>query len=186
LWQAKVRLLPFSPERIAIHYNNEQRILTGSSCIKTWVLHFLAAKGSPNTKVTDQVLKSALVLLIDQFEELFAQSDADRTAFAESLKQLIATRRVWCLATLRADPYELLLREPELKGLKEKGATLDFGPPGPAELAEVVRAPAEAARLVFEIEAQKARSMTGCSPTPRPQTACPSAVHAAAALCAAR
>jgi eukaryotic-like serine/threonine-protein kinase len=54
------------------------------------------------------------------------------------------------VATLRADLYELLLNEPVLKALKEAGASLDLGPPGAAELAEIVRAPAAAAGLVFE------------------------------------
>jgi hypothetical protein len=106
---------------------------------------------------TDQALKAALVLLVDQFEELFAQgvSDADRAAFAESIKQLVATGRVWCVATLRADLYELLLKQPVLKALKEAGANLDLGPPGVAELAEIVRAPAAAAGLVLERDVDK-------------------------------
>jgi hypothetical protein len=56
---------------------------------------------------------------------------------------------------LRADLYELLLKQPALKALKEAGASLDLGPPGPAELAEIVRAPAAAAGLVFETDTQK-------------------------------
>ena len=82
-------------------------------------------------------------------------SDAERAAFAESLRQLVATGRVWVVATLRADLYEPLLKQPELKALKETGASLDLGPPGPAELAEIVRAPAAAAGLVFETDAEK-------------------------------
>lgn len=97
-------------------------------------------------------LRVTFVLLVDQLEELFAQavSDDHRAAFAECLKELVATRLVWCIATLRADLYELLLRQPTLKGIKEAGASLDLGPPGPAELAEIVRASAAAAGLVFE------------------------------------
>ena len=115
------------------------------------------AEDSQRERHADQAPKSALVLLVDQFEELFAQrvSDAERAAFAESLRQLIATGRVWVVATLRADFYELLLKQPALKALKETGASLDLGPPGPAELAEIVRAPAAAAGLVFETNAEK-------------------------------
>jgi tetratricopeptide (TPR) repeat protein len=105
----------------------------------------------------DHAPKPALVLLVDQFEELFAQGvgDAERAAFAESVRQLIATGRVWVVATLRADLYEMLLNQPALKALKETGASLDLGPPGPAELAEIVRAPAAAAGLVFETDNEK-------------------------------
>jgi tetratricopeptide (TPR) repeat protein len=100
----------------------------------------------------DQPLRSMLLLLVDQLEELFAQavSDNERTAFVAAVTELTATGRVWCVATLRADLYEYLLKEPGLKNLKEAGGSLDLGPPGPAELAEIVRAPAAAAGLVFE------------------------------------
>jgi tetratricopeptide (TPR) repeat protein len=115
------------------------------------------AEDARQQRHADQAPKPMLVLLVDQFEELFAQglSDSERAAFAESLWQLIATGRVWVVATLRADVYELLLKQPTLKSLKEAGASLDLGPPGPAELAEIVRAPAAAAGLVFETDAEK-------------------------------
>jgi hypothetical protein len=105
---------------------------------------------------TDQPLRPALVLLVDQLEELFAQGvdDEERAVFAESLKELVATGQVWCIATLRADLYDLMLKQPILAAIKEAGASLDLGPPGAAELAEIVRAPADAAGLVFEGDAQ--------------------------------
>src|SRR6266508_547449 len=115
------------------------------------------AEAAHRERHADQAPKGALVLLVDQFEELFAQrvTDAERAAFAETLRQLVATGRVWVTATLRADLYELLLKQPVLKALKERGASLDLGPPGPAELAEIVRAPAAAAGFVFETDPQK-------------------------------
>jgi hypothetical protein len=115
-----------------------------------------AADDAQRERHANQAPKPVLVLLVDQFEELFAQrvSDAERAAFAESLRQLIASERVWVVATLRADFYELLLKQPALKALKETGASLDLGPPGPAELVEIVRAPTAAAGLVFETDAQ--------------------------------
>jgi tetratricopeptide (TPR) repeat protein len=111
-----------------------------------------AAKDAQRERHTERPLQPALVLLIDQLEELFAQGvrDNQRAAFAESLAQLVASGRVWCIGTLRADLYELMLKQPVLKALKEAGASFDLGPPGPAELADIVRAPAEAAGLAFE------------------------------------
>jgi Novel STAND NTPase 1 len=115
------------------------------------------AEEAQRQRHADEAPKPELVLLVDQFEELFAQrvGDAERAAFAETLRQLLATDRVWVVATLRADLYELLLKQPVLKTLKEAGASLDLGPPGPAELAEIVRAPAAAAGLVFETDTEK-------------------------------
>jgi tetratricopeptide (TPR) repeat protein len=115
------------------------------------------AEEAQRERHTDQVLQPVLVLLVDQFEELFAQgvSDQERIAFAESIRELVASGRVWCIGTLRADLYEFLLKQPVLKALKEAGASLDLGPPGAAELAEIVRAPASAAGLIFEREVDK-------------------------------
>lgn len=105
----------------------------------------------------DQPVRARLVLLIDQSEELFAQAinDDERAAFAQAVKELVAIGKVWCVATLRADLYELLLKQPVLNALKDDGARVDLGPPGAAELAEIVRAPAAAAGLSFETTGEK-------------------------------
>ena len=52
-------------------------------------------------------LRCDLVLLIDQFEELFAPSvsEAERTGFIDLLAALVGTGRIWVAATLRADFY---------------------------------------------------------------------------------
>jgi len=102
----------------------------------------------------DRPLRVDLLLLIDQLDELFAADvdAAERTAFAVLLGHLAATKRVWIVATLRADLYERFLGEPALLGLKTGGAAYDLAPPGPAELAEIVRQPAAAAELVFETD----------------------------------
>ncbi len=96
-----------------------------------------------------------LVLLIDQFEELFSGSvaETERNAFIDLMANLASTGRVWIAVTLRADFYARMLDQPVLKKLKELGATYDLAPPGPVELAEIVRAPADAAGLVFESDA---------------------------------
>jgi hypothetical protein len=110
------------------------------------------AEAAQRQRHSDQRLQPGLVLLIDQLEELFTQAvgDDERAAFAKAIKELVATGQVWCIATLRADLYEFMLKQPVLKAMKEAGASLDLGPPGAADLAEIVRAPAAAAGLVFE------------------------------------
>jgi tetratricopeptide (TPR) repeat protein len=96
-----------------------------------------------------------LVLLIDQLDELFAEpvSETERAGFVDLIAALVATGRIWVAATLRADFYARMLDQAALKTLKELGATYDLAPPGAAELAEIVRSPAEAAGLVFETDA---------------------------------
>ena len=101
-------------------------------------------------------LHAQLLIVIDQLDELFAPdvTPEQREVFARLLVVLAGTGQVWLLATLRADLYERFLAEPDLLALKTNGATYDLTPPGPAELAEIVRRPAEAAELVFETDPQ--------------------------------
>jgi WD40 repeat protein len=93
-----------------------------------------------------------LLLVIDQLDNLFAVDVAreQRASFARLLRALTASGQIWIVATLRAALYEPFLSELDLKTLKDAGADYDLAPPGPAELAEIVRRPAEAAGLDFE------------------------------------
>jgi eukaryotic-like serine/threonine-protein kinase len=104
---------------------------------------------------SERALRCDLVILIDQLDELFAASVSDdaRRRFAVVLEQLLASGRVWIVTTLRADLYELLLQDEVLFRLKDKGVAYDLAPPVLADMAEVVRGPARAANLKWEIDA---------------------------------
>jgi tetratricopeptide (TPR) repeat protein len=100
----------------------------------------------------ERPVRCDLVVLIDQLDELFGDhADAsERAAFARLLKLFAESGRIWVIATLRADLYDRFLAEPDLLALKTGGASYDLTAPGPAELAEIVRKPAEAAELTFD------------------------------------
>ncbi|BAT61709.1 photosystem I assembly protein Ycf3 [Variibacter gotjawalensis] len=100
---------------------------------------------------SDQPPRGGLVVLVDQMEELFGPdvNEETREQFAAVLADLLATGRVSVIGTLRSDAYAEFTRSPGLLALKESGATLDVTTPGPAEIADIVRAPAEAAGLSF-------------------------------------
>ena len=104
----------------------------------------------------DRTVTARLLLVIDQLDELFAAdvSPTTRQRFADVLGHLAASGRVWVVATLRADFYLPAVSLPGLLALKSDGATFDLQPPGPAELAQIVRAPAAAADLVYEADAE--------------------------------
>ncbi len=99
-----------------------------------------------------RALRCDLLLLVDQLDELFdpAVDPSAREAFLALLAALVATGRVWVAATLRDAFYPQVVASPTLSGLKQRGASLDVAPPDAAELAEIVRAPAEAAGLVYD------------------------------------
>ena len=73
-----------------------------------------------------------LVLLLDQLDELFAPSlPADhRERFADVMAALVASGRVWLVATLRADLYQSMLAVSALKAMKDAGASYGPRPPG--------------------------------------------------------
>lgn len=103
----------------------------------------------------ERPVAAALLLLVDQLDELLSPDVPEdvRRRFAALLLGLCRTRRVWIVATLRADLYERYIAVPDLLTLKTEGASYDLQPPGPAELAEIVRLPAKAADLVYEADA---------------------------------
>jgi tetratricopeptide (TPR) repeat protein len=102
----------------------------------------------------DRPVTARLLLLVDQLDELFAATVAPETrhSFAELLGFFAESGRVWVIATLRADFYEPYVSVPRLLALKTDGASLDVQSPGPAEMAEIIRAPAAAADLAFEAD----------------------------------
>jgi len=97
--------------------------------------------------------QARLILIVDQFEELFTLASIgaeDRLVFAKLLNALARSGVVWLIATMRADFWYRILDVPELVTLAEGQGRLDFPPPSPAEIAEMIRKPALAAGLRFQ------------------------------------
>lgn len=93
-----------------------------------------------------------LALLCDQLEELFT-TDQPRelaVAFVECLAALARSGRCFVLATLRSDFYARCLEHPPLVELMKANGSHALAAPGPAELGQMIRQPAEVAGLVFE------------------------------------
>jgi WD40 repeat protein len=104
----------------------------------------------------DRAIKANVLLVVDQLDELFGADIGNETRahFARLLGLLARSGRVWVIATLRADLFDRFLAQGDLKQLKEDGASYDLAPPDAADLAEIVRAPAAAAGLVYENDAE--------------------------------
>ena len=103
----------------------------------------------------DRPVTARLLLVVDQLDDHFAMTvpDGARAAFARLLVRLAATMQVWIVGTLRDELYSAFQKEVALRDLKERGVSLDVRSPGPVELADLVRGPAEAAGLGFEKDA---------------------------------
>jgi hypothetical protein len=98
----------------------------------------------------EREVNAALLLVVDQLDELFGLVEEPRARFAKLLDLFARSKRVWIIATLRADLLDRFLREPALRQLKEDGAAYDLAPPDAAALTEIVRGPAAAAGLSYE------------------------------------
>jgi hypothetical protein len=90
---------------------------------------------------------AALLLFVDQLEELFALAAQEhRRGFVELLNQATAGPHLRVLVTLRADFLPEGMADPVLAPLLQAG-TFPLGPPGPAALTDMIRRPAERAGL---------------------------------------
>jgi WD40 repeat protein len=95
-----------------------------------------------------------LVLVVDQLEELFTSERTppnERLQFIELLAGLVRSGLVWVVATMRKDFWHRADETPELVRLAEGNGRLELLPPGPAQLSQMIRRPAEAAGLRFEV-----------------------------------
>lgn len=100
----------------------------------------------------DRPLRTHLLLVVDQLEDIFAAgvSKELRATFANLVSTLVATQRVWVVATLRGDMYERVITERPFVELKDTGGQFDLSPPGPDELDEIVHVSASVAGLEYE------------------------------------
>ena len=109
-----------------------------------------AAEAQRQKEGYDRPVTTRLLLVLNQFEELFLAPPEVQAAFAQGLAALARSGSVWVVATLRSDRYGGLSAEPTLMALKEAGASFDLPLPGESELEEIIRAPVRAAGLNFD------------------------------------
>jgi (1->4)-alpha-D-glucan 1-alpha-D-glucosylmutase len=89
---------------------------------------------------------AALVLFVDQLEELFTLPAESRRRFVELLGQAVDNPRLRVMATLRADFLPQCAAEQALAALLQAG-TFVLGAPRPTALSDMIRRPAERAGL---------------------------------------
>lgn len=111
-----------------------------------------------------------LLILIDQFEELFAWPKAQANAFLQLLKAFSEApgSPIWLVATMRSDYQHRLVEYPalealtgrtEVKGPGDAERTLELALPAPADLREMILQPARAAGLSFEVSEDGRRDL---------------------------
>jgi WD40 repeat protein len=105
-----------------------------------------------------------LILIVDQLEELFTLPGVgpqERRQFMALLDGLARSGSVWVIATLRADFWHRAAEIPELVTLAEGQGRIDLAAPSAAELAEIIRKPAQAAGLSFEAHPDSGLGLDG-------------------------
>ena len=98
--------------------------------------------------------RAALALVIDQLEELVGQDSAEREEFAARVAALATCGRVPVVATMRADRFPSLRDAPALAALCEGEGVYTLLPPDQASIGQMIRRPALAAGLMFEVDAR--------------------------------
>ena len=93
-----------------------------------------------------------LLLVVDQFEELFTQCTADnRQDFLALLEHLVTLPRIRVIVTLRADFYARAIQEPILANLlRQDRGTFPLDPPSIIAIHQMIIRPAEAAGVELE------------------------------------
>jgi len=102
--------------------------------------------------LAQQPPNSELLLVVDQFEELFTQSSADdRKDFLALLVDIVSLPRLRVIVTMRADFYARAIEEPILASLlRQDRGTFPLDPPGVGAILQMIIRPAEAAGIELE------------------------------------
>lgn len=98
-----------------------------------------------------------LLLFIDRFEAVFRLphvSDAERALFISVLDQLARSGSMQLVLGCRNDFYPHLASYPALMNLKLSGGHFDLTPPASADIAQIVRHPAQVAQLRYTVDDQ--------------------------------
>lgn len=95
-----------------------------------------------------------LALVVDQLEELWSVeriAPRERERFVELLAGLVRSGWVWVVATMRKDFWHRADETPELVRLAEGPGRLELLPPGLPQFTQMIRRPAEATGIGFEV-----------------------------------
>jgi WD40 repeat protein len=94
------------------------------------------------------------ILVIDQLEEIFTIERFDasqRAAFISAISTLSRSGLVWVIATMRSDLYGRCAEMEAFRTLKSDDGQYDLSPPSVSEIGQIIRMPAMAAGLQFEV-----------------------------------
>jgi tetratricopeptide (TPR) repeat protein len=165
-------------------FAKEQDRADARGAVTQTILRALARVSESRKSVTqsDAALPTRLIILIDQFDEIFAaqMSAEGRAAFARVLEALLATGSTWIVATIRAESFGAFLQSPlasllQSPGIPEAPAegvekpalgpavagerTFNLLPPNIADIGEIVRAPAAAAGLEWQTDSNSGQRL---------------------------
>lgn len=96
-----------------------------------------------------------LALFIDRFEAIFRLphvTAGEREVFIDVLDQLARSGCLLLILACRNDFYPQLTAYPALMNVKLRGGHFDLAPPGSADIAQIVRHPAQAAQLRYTVD----------------------------------
>jgi WD40 repeat protein len=150
------------PELESLHYTQQllgQLIITGADEAGLMITQGLgaavAAAGSANAP------EARLLVVIDQFEELFTQDISTELTekFVIALGNLACCPAAWIVMTLRTDFSLQFGRLTQLADLTRNSGTFVLSPPSSEELGHIIRRPADAAGLQYEVDLSTGRSL---------------------------
>nr|WP_315398839.1 winged helix-turn-helix domain-containing protein [uncultured Duganella sp.] len=96
-----------------------------------------------------------LAVFIDRFEAIFRLphiGEQERAVFINVLDQLARSGSVLLVLACRNDFYPHLTAHPALMSMKLRGGHFDLTPPGSADIAQIIRHPAQVAELRYTVD----------------------------------
>ncbi len=99
--------------------------------------------------------KPVIGLFVDRLEAIFRATDindADRKRLIDLLEILSMGKGILLVMACRNDFYPDIIAQPKLSALKACGGHFDLTPPDGADIAQIIRLPAQAAQLSYQTD----------------------------------
>jgi len=114
-----------------------------------------AAEGFAREHQRSARTTARFVLIVDQLEQIFTLdrvTTEQRQSFVKAIASLSRSGLVWVVATMRTDLYPRCSDLEELISLKGEDGQFDLTQPTASEIGQMIRMPARAAGLHFEVD----------------------------------
>jgi hypothetical protein len=158
-----IAIIAALPELLELRYSAERLtgLLRGDCKQAAFAIEQGLGRASEQAQLTE-VASARLVVIVDQLEEIFTQESLtsdERELFARVLEVLARSGLAWIIGSMRSDFFHRTATVPTLARITAGESCYMLAAPTANEIGQIIRHPARAAGLRFDVDATRGISL---------------------------